>query len=955
MLNGHPTIDVARPECITETYRHVPPEDKSEHHTPSNSFPLRTIPSLEHLCLDKPLPPIVDMDRPHPHHPYTQRKLNMSLFSLFSRPKVQTLRGYVEPGLPSITPLGSGTESYFAVPADNHSVRCASALSVRMTAVDPPSRRPGVRSTTQQQTPVRDASSSDSHERSPCRQSAEWESPPFFQASSQAIKHGIAEAPSNTEPATVLKRSKAARRVLRSSVDNAVRLSLDADLSKTTRAGTGGLHRKVFLLVPAGYILQYAEHGPSERLPERVLQLGESSAAFASDLIPGRHFVVQISQSMDGDGHTTFPAPTGSLFSRMTSRAPINKQVVSQMLLVLPDAVDMAEWIRVLRACIRSRHESPSRQGSCSEVRSKPVDSRNGSKSDSIDDIRHFARRGVEIESQVRARSTSPIPPEKNVSSDKQYDGSVRLCHDRTAHSPTVEQVRARKRRVSEPPMRAHSAQPTPLTTGPLDWERLEAEAFAAKLALHSSQTCSQATHARRASDTSFASSVAPSTGRKNLGSLRSSVRISTTSCTTAKTSRTNSMTSEIHPHRKSTESVSGYRSLSSYRRSGLTTPATPILYLQTAPTDPREMSPAPGYSPIESPVIGRSKSPKPGVCKSVDAATQSTHANQSIPTLACRRERQASKLKISPVNEEMRPQSFVGELPSPFHWSKTHSTAKRIVSSTALRNSSVQSRTSTFRLPLKVNPTLAQQHAGAASTSEAKSAPPSVHTPEAHAHGLASPSAPPVPQRNPSRIRRVSLFPGVQPEQHISIRPSSRTASASTPRLTHPSQALPPPIRGLKPSRSTASLAPPSPKPQSYASIASRSASPSPRSMSATIENVPLRASKSSPSSTTPPRPMTALPELDLGLPIAALGPPAPPPLAPLPRLPAKSRPGSPMASRPGSPMASRPGSPMDRRFMGDLRSESVTSRRGLAARREGSMPGSPLTVGWGLEIRAL
>ena len=107
------------------------------------------------------------------------------------------------------------------------------------------------------------------------------------------------------------------------------------------------LPRKIFVLVTSGYLLQYAETGPSDRLPEKMLHLGKESAAFACDLVPGKHYVLQVSQAVDQEG--VLIANGGSIFSKLGIRSAAAKRMTSSFLLVMPNAREMESWMTSIR------------------------------------------------------------------------------------------------------------------------------------------------------------------------------------------------------------------------------------------------------------------------------------------------------------------------------------------------------------------------------------------------------------------------------------------------------------------------------------------------------------------------------------------------------------------------------------------------------------------------------
>ncbi|KAK6085721.1 peptidase family m20 m25 m40 protein [Seiridium cupressi] len=103
---------------------------------------------------------------------------------------------------------------------------------------------------------------------------------------------------------------------------------------------------RTYALVTSGYLLQYAGDGAFDRLPEKVLRLSKDSAAFASDLIPGRHWVIQVVSSLDGNG---IPATESRSFMSKLALRGTEKKHVSTLLMVCESAGDMDNWLAILR------------------------------------------------------------------------------------------------------------------------------------------------------------------------------------------------------------------------------------------------------------------------------------------------------------------------------------------------------------------------------------------------------------------------------------------------------------------------------------------------------------------------------------------------------------------------------------------------------------------------------
>lgn len=196
---------------------------------------------------------------------------------------------------------------------------------------------------------------------SPGRPSTVWDPPPLFQAYPQSIKHAHLSA-STLSADTILrmhnhKRKNSLTETPGIATEDTAKAA-EKGRSKHKRQLSGSLSKaewtqKIFVLVTSGYLLQYAGDGSFDRLPEKMMQLGKDSVAFVSDVIPGKHWVLQISQSMDIDG--TPIADSRSLLSRLTFRGGSDyRRTATSMLLVLDSVVDMESWLTVFRREIES-------------------------------------------------------------------------------------------------------------------------------------------------------------------------------------------------------------------------------------------------------------------------------------------------------------------------------------------------------------------------------------------------------------------------------------------------------------------------------------------------------------------------------------------------------------------------------------------------------------------------
>ena len=195
-----------------------------------------------------------------------------------------------------------------------------------------------------------------------------WKPPPLFQAYPQSFKHECLSAPAISADSILRLHATMGR----SDTDNgrngshgnieasdAARKKKEQKERKHTRTLSSTINKvewtkKVYVLSTTGYILQYAGEGKNDRLPEKMLPLGPKSVAFASDAIPGKHWVLQISQNPTADaGPEPAEPPKSRLrfgFHRSNAR-----RLASSFLLVFDNPESMISWLTVVRAEIEAR------------------------------------------------------------------------------------------------------------------------------------------------------------------------------------------------------------------------------------------------------------------------------------------------------------------------------------------------------------------------------------------------------------------------------------------------------------------------------------------------------------------------------------------------------------------------------------------------------------------------
>ncbi|RKF62788.1 putative peptidase family m20 m25 m40 protein [Erysiphe neolycopersici] len=200
-----------------------------------------------------------------------------------------------------------------------------------------------------------------------------WEAPSLYQMYPQAIKYSCLSASTLSADAIIRvesnRRSNSVRESLakfdsilrqRQSYSNSDNHDENSELTtphshhrrkSSKNIASAEWTQKIFALVTSGYLLQYAGSGRYDRMPEKILQLGKDSVAFASDAIPGKHWVLQVSQSMGSDGIST--ANSRSLLSRLNFRGMDSRKIAKSLLLVFDSADDLESWIYVIRREIK--------------------------------------------------------------------------------------------------------------------------------------------------------------------------------------------------------------------------------------------------------------------------------------------------------------------------------------------------------------------------------------------------------------------------------------------------------------------------------------------------------------------------------------------------------------------------------------------------------------------------
>ncbi|KAL6237290.1 hypothetical protein BDW75DRAFT_204267 [Aspergillus navahoensis] len=203
-----------------------------------------------------------------------------------------------------------------------------------------------------------------------------WKPPPLFKAYPQGLKHATLPAPVLSSDSIMRLHAtfKSREASLRDNGQQtgqpaneepaeeptARKKKLDKEKQKYLRALSENVEKgewtqKVFIIATSGYILQYAGEGKHDRLPEKMLLLGPKSVAFASDAIPGKHWVLQVSQGSEEDSGTNSAEAARPIFSRFGFHRSHARRLARNMLLVFNDPEEMSSWLLAVRAQIETR------------------------------------------------------------------------------------------------------------------------------------------------------------------------------------------------------------------------------------------------------------------------------------------------------------------------------------------------------------------------------------------------------------------------------------------------------------------------------------------------------------------------------------------------------------------------------------------------------------------------
>jgi len=218
--------------------------------TALNDKPLPVPKHLEDPGLNgSPLPPLTDGQRTYTGDPNDEtapkpsRRLKgetprTSLFNLFSRPKVEKLRGYAEPGM-SLMPIDESTTNV------HPRMQNPEAILHKQNPDKPYSSRSGTNLSLRPSKERRGSSGSNTPGRLR-RRSSNWVPPPLFQAYAQSIKVSKAQSTDGAGLPQTPRRRRDSHEVTVKKVEKPYRNASLTSIQYT------GLPRQIFILTPSG-------------------------------------------------------------------------------------------------------------------------------------------------------------------------------------------------------------------------------------------------------------------------------------------------------------------------------------------------------------------------------------------------------------------------------------------------------------------------------------------------------------------------------------------------------------------------------------------------------------------------------------------------------------------------------------------------------------------------------
>ncbi|KAM3513288.1 hypothetical protein MY11210_003064 [Beauveria gryllotalpidicola] len=221
---------------------------------------------------------------------------------------------------------------------------------------------------------------------------AAWEMPPLFKAFPQTIRQATLPAVTmSTEMVLRLHEKNITAAIAAEQLTTEERNSREK--AKKRHGKNPSLSNlqwttKIYLLTTSGHLLQYSGAGNYDRLPEKVLKLSHTSAAFVTDSIPGKHWVLQASSNTDQDTGTP-TIESKSILSKLSILGG-EKRETANILMVFENPSDLDSWMFTLRGEIEKL--GGKRKLSETGVPERPVAPRQATRTMVVRDSMRFSR-----------------------------------------------------------------------------------------------------------------------------------------------------------------------------------------------------------------------------------------------------------------------------------------------------------------------------------------------------------------------------------------------------------------------------------------------------------------------------------------------------------------------------------------------------------------------------------
>lgn len=297
----------------------------------------------------------------------------------------------------------------------------------------------------------------------------EWQPPPLFRAYPQAIKHAYLQAPTLSYEAILRAHHQEQSIRRRQGIARSAETAYAYDpapirwekgkLDQVHSGSSSNWSRKIYVLIKSGRILEYSAKGSHERVPEKSLHLTRSSVAFASDAIPGRPWVLQVSERGNG-AETGLTESSSSVLPKLPFKTSPPRKAPGTLLLILDSAEEMESWMSAVRELIDGL------SGECPKTEGQETDTRDAQNRRSS---WHNAQNSCSSRKSNRVSKTPST--ESSVLGSSEYD-------DHSRRFAGINITTAENRSSFRPSLDSRSISPTVMSEDQAQLDRLRDDDF---------------------------------------------------------------------------------------------------------------------------------------------------------------------------------------------------------------------------------------------------------------------------------------------------------------------------------------------------------------------------------------------------------------------------------------------------------------------------------------------